>query len=211
VKSPFVLAYLAAAQILPPVRFGVHPVGGERPVNASDLAATLFTATLFDLRERGVLTLALAHSKVLFITSTWAGVARTTQPYSAGETDAAARVYACATSNARSVSDVVKAWIGARSLDPCTVVLSAAYTEALALGLIVPHEQTGLLGTIGTSLHGGVARADLAPVPGLADTVAGCARRVNGWAQSDAVLFTQVMKDAAGGIAAMRETRDNEN
>jgi hypothetical protein len=41
-----VLAYLAPAQILRPVRFGVRPVGSDQPVNAFDLAATLFTATL---------------------------------------------------------------------------------------------------------------------------------------------------------------------
>jgi hypothetical protein len=190
--EPFVLAYLAAAQILRPAHFGVRPVGSDQPVNAFDLAATLFTATLFDLRDCGALALSLSHSKVLCITSTWAGVARTAQPHPVDETDAAGRVYACATPSARSVSDVVKAWIGTKSPDPCTVVLNAAHAETLALGLIVPQEQT------------------FAPATGLADTVAGCAQRVRGWAQTDADLYAQVMKDAAGGIAAMREAREGE-
>jgi hypothetical protein len=33
---------------------------------------------------------------------------------------------------------------------------------------------------------------------------------VRGWAQTDADLYAQVMKDAAGGIAAMREAREGE-
>ena len=208
--SPSLLCWLCADELVhidyvfePGVPAGVPVPGRESQVVASTLAAHLFAAALWDLRERGLLTLAITtEGRAVALAPR---VPAPPRPATGGIDATICTLISRSFAPPRDAAAVVAAWFGTERRNPDDAVLSAVAEEAVAAGILrrltrrtKPDHQFVLANSS--------YEPDPARIATLGPALTAFRRRWRRFGREEGALLDALLRECDRGIRGSRDT-----
>lgn len=201
--STSLLLYLHADQVVRPANrlTGTHVPGVETRVHLSDLAATIFAAAFWALRDEGLITLEAIKKKVLFVFPSTSVRVTVRAPQERAGLEGAILALCGSMTGPIDVHGVVRAWYGEDVSTPYQMACGQMQAEAVQVGCLV--EVAAQRGLVAGLVRG---RTNLDPVPErIADLDEQARNAIAWWRRAQAeepLLFKQLLGACRNAIAS---------
>lgn len=210
--TPSTLLYLFGDQVAPKDKAlteGVEvPCRGSK-VQKRPLAAAMFAAAFFALREQGIVTLEVQQKKVLFVKTKKVVVTRTGADAGGRPGLEGAVLAGLGNEASATVSDIIRKWFGEDVVSPWSDVIGVAVEEAMEAGCFEAVEVER--GRVARKLLGSTkVQPNCDRIAGLAGAFDAFLARWQEFEAGEGDLYRELLDDCAGAIKSRVEASDDD-